>query len=187
MSESGAPETFLEEVIAAAPGGQRLRHCLQCGVCGGSCPNGADMDRSPRGLFALVFAGERERVLSSNTMWLCVSCYLCTVRCPKEIPITDIMYGLKRMSVAEHPPAGRDAIALARSFTFFIEKYGRSFEFGLASRYYLSRKPVALLGLGPLGLRMFSRGRLNLKPSKIREIDQLRTILETARELGGEA
>ncbi|MCS6843379.1 MAG: 4Fe-4S dicluster domain-containing protein, partial [Caldilineales bacterium] len=52
------PATFLQEVIAATPGGDpRLDRCIQCGTCGGSCPSAADMDHTPRQLFALIFAG----------------------------------------------------------------------------------------------------------------------------------
>ena len=94
-------DSFLAQVIEATPGGERLLHCLQCGSCGGSCPSGADMEYTPRTIFALINAGERERVLAANTMWACVSCYFCTTRCPQEIPITDIMYTLKRMSIAQ--------------------------------------------------------------------------------------
>src|SRR4030042_73962 len=71
---------------------------LQCGPCGGSCPSGADMDHTPRALFAMINSGMREEVLRSNTPWYCVSCYYCTSRCPKEIPITEIMYTLKRLA-----------------------------------------------------------------------------------------
>ena len=93
--------TFLEEVIESTPGGERLVHCLQCGSCGGSCPSGADMEYTPRTLIAMINAGDRDAVLAANTMWACVSCYLCTSRCPQSIPITDIIYCLKRMSIAE--------------------------------------------------------------------------------------
>ena len=41
--------------------------------CGGSCPKGADMQYTPRAIFALINADEREKVLTSNTMWCCVS------------------------------------------------------------------------------------------------------------------
>ncbi len=176
--------TFLDELINATPGAEPLKLCLQCGTCGGSCPNSADMDMTPRRIFALVAAGERERVLVANTPWVCVSCYLCTVRCPKEIPITDVMYSLKRLALADRPSAAKDAIGLAENFQFFIRRYGRSFEFGLASRFYLMNRPGAMLSLGPLGLRMFRKGRLSLKPSKIDNIDQLTAILDKARELG---
>lgn len=144
------------------------------------------MDKTPRAIINLIASDEREEVLSSNTMWVCVSCYLCTARCPKQIPITDIMYTLKRFAIADDY-ADNDVVALAKNFHRFIDKYGRSFEFGLATRYYLTRKPGALLGMGPLGLKMFSRGRLSLRPSRIRNIDQLQAILEKARELEGES
>ena len=39
--------TFLEEVIEATPGGERLVHCLQCGSCGGSCPSAPTCSTPP--------------------------------------------------------------------------------------------------------------------------------------------
>jgi heterodisulfide reductase subunit C len=176
-------ETFLAEVIEATPGGERLVHCLQCGSCGGSCPSGADMECTPRTLFALINAGERERVLSANTMWACVSCYFCTTRCPQNIPITDIMYTLKRMSIAARMHRNTDAPALAKTFTDFVDKYGRSFEFGLATGYHLLRRPLAMMKMGPMGAQMFMRGRMALLPSKIRQIGQLQAIINKAKEL----
>jgi heterodisulfide reductase subunit C len=180
-------KVFLDEVIEEAPGGERIAHCLQCGSCSGSCPNGPDMDHTPRALFALINSGQRDRVLSSNTMWCCVSCYACTTRCPQNIPITDIMYALKRMALREGLAAKTDAPALARTFTGLLEKYGRSFEFGLASRYYLFNKPMSMLKMGPLGLSMFTRGRMSLVPTKIRGVDQLQAIIKKAKQLGGAA
>jgi len=176
---------FLEEVIEATPGGQRIVHCLQCGSCGGSCPNGADMQYTPRTLFAMINADHREEVLAANTMWFCVSCYLCTVRCPQNIPITEIMYALKRISIREEKYKGTDGPALARTFTKLVEKYGRSFEFGLASRFYLFNKPLAMLKMGPMGLSLFTHGRMSLIPTKIRQVDQLQAIIAKAREIGG--
>jgi heterodisulfide reductase subunit C len=177
--------SFRDQVVADTPGGEQLAHCLQCGSCGGSCPNGADMDYTPRTLFALINAGQRDKVLSANTMWCCVSCYACTSRCPQNIPITDVMYALKRLSLRENMASGTDAPALARTFTGLLDKYGRSFEFGLASRYYLFNKPISMLKMGPLGLSMFTRGRMSLVPTKIRQLDQLQAIIKKARELGG--
>lgn len=178
-------KVFLDEVVEETPGGERIAHCLQCGSCSGSCPNGPDMDHTPRELLALINAGQRERVLKSNTMWCCVSCYACTTRCPQNIPITDIMYALKRISLREGLAQGTDAPALARTFTGLLDKYGRSFEFGLASRYYLFNKPLSMLRMGPLGLSMFTRGRMSLVPTRIRQLDQLQKIIQKAKQLGG--
>jgi heterodisulfide reductase subunit C len=179
-----AGSSFLREVIADTPGGERIAHCLQCGSCGGSCPNGADMQYTPRTLFAMINADQREAVLTANTMWFCVSCYFCTTRCPQNIPITDIMYALKRMAIAENLARDTDAPALAKTFTDLLERYGRSFELGLASRYYLLNRPVAMVKMGPMGLSMFTRGRMALLPTKIKKLDQLQAIIKKARELG---
>jgi heterodisulfide reductase subunit C len=176
--------TFLEEVMRETPGGERILHCLQCGSCGGSCPNGRDMDYTPRRLIALVNAGQREKVLSANTMWCCVSCYACTTRCPQNIPVTDVIYALKRISLRNGLAKGTDAPALAKTFTDLLERYGRSFEFGLASRYYLFNKPLSMLRVGPLGLSMFTKGRMSLVPTKIRQVRQLHAIVNKARQLG---
>ena len=184
VTESGHHRSkFLQEIIADVPRGEQLVHCLQCGSCGGSCPSGPDMLHTPRTIFAMISADRREDVLKANTMWYCVSCYLCTVRCPQEIPITEIMYALKRLAIAEGTYGDTDAPALAKTFTDFVESYGRSFEFGLASRYYLFNKPLAMLKMVPMGLQMFTRGRMSLRPNKIKQIDQLRKIISKAKEL----
>jgi heterodisulfide reductase subunit C len=119
-------------------------------------------------------------------MWCCVSCYLCTSRCPQEIPITEIMYCLKRLSIRDGMAKGTDAPALAKTFTNLLDSYGRSFELGLATRFYLFNKPLAMLKMGPLGMKMFTRGRMALVPTKIKRIDQLQAIIKKARELGGQ-
>ena len=175
--------SFLEEVVSATPNGERLLHCMQCGSCGGSCPSGGDMEYTPRAIFAMIQAGEREAVLKANTQWACVSCYFCTTRCPQNIPITDIMYTVKRIAIAEGAFQHTDAPALAKTFTDLVDKYGRSFELGLATRYYMLNRPIALLKMGPMGAQMFARGRMSLTPTKIQNIDQLQAIIKKSREL----
>ena len=178
---------FLEEVIEATPGGERIVHCLQCGSCGGSCPNGADMQHTPRTLFAMINADRKDEVLAANTMWCCVSCYLCTVRCPQNVPITEVMYCLKRMSIAAGKAKESDAPALAKTFTDLVEKYGRAYEVGIALFYLGMNKPFSALKAGPMGISMFLKGRMGLLPQKIRQVDQLQAIIKKAREIGGAA
>lgn len=174
---------FLRDVIADTPDGEKIVHCLQCGSCGGSCPNGAEMDYTPRAIFAMIAADRREEVLTSNTMWQCVSCYFCTSRCPQDIPITEIMYTLKRMAIREGKARKSDAPALAKTFTDLVEKYGRSFEFGIASRYLLFNRPMSMLKSSGMGMSMFAKGRLALIPTRIKNVKQLQAIINKAREL----
>ena len=64
-----------------------------------------------------------------------------------------------------------------------VENYGRSFELGLATRHYLKHFPLRLPAMAPMGLGMLSKKRMDFKPTKIKNIDQLQTILKKAKEL----
>lgn len=176
--------TFLD-AVSAIPGGERLRTCIQCGTCGGSCPSGRDMQYTPREIFAMVMNGEREKVLKSNTFWYCVSCYYCTVRCPQEIPITDLMYRLKRLAIdAGYYQAS--VSSFSESFVGQVETYGRSFELGLATGHYLRHHPLESVKMSPLMLGMVSRGRMAFTPKRIKGVRQLRAVLRKAKKLGGD-
>ena len=184
-TQARAP-TFFDQVVAATPGDTHLEMCIQCGTCGGSCPSGADMDHTPRALFAMINAGMAEKVLSSNTPWYCVSCYYCMVRCPQEIHITDIMYTLKRISIQQglyRKSTAADAPGFSQTFMDYVENYGRSFELGLATRYHLSYHPLDVMKMAPMGVGMLRKGRMDLMPKKIKGIDQLKSILAKAKEL----
>lgn len=178
--------TFMDRVIAVTPGETNLIHCIQCGTCGGSCPSGPDMDHTPRALFAMIEAGMEERVLKSNTPWYCVSCYYCTVRCPQEIHITDLMYTLKQMAIKKgfaSQSSAADAPEFSGTFIEYVENYGRSFEFGLATRYHLSHHPLDMMKMASLGMGLLRKGRIDLSPKKIKGLDQLKAILNKAKEL----
>lgn len=100
MSEASTTATaryrnnFLQEVEAHVEDGQWVKMCMQCGVCAGSCPLGAHWEHTPQKIFMMIRAGKREEVLRSDAMWMCTSCYNCVVRCPRKLPITQIMHGL---------------------------------------------------------------------------------------------
>jgi len=179
------PDSVYGKVINQLPGGEKLKTCLQCGMCGGSCPSGPDMDYRPRKLFAMMLAGQDDQVLRSNTFWYCVSCYFCTVRCPQEIPITDIMYHLKHQAI-EAGLYTTDAVSFSETFIGWVERYGRAFELGLATQFYLTHRPLGALKMGPMALAMMSRGRLHLRPKRIKAIRQLGRILDKAKEIGAQ-
>ena len=175
--------TFVDEIRAAAAVESRLEACIQCGTCGGSCPSAADMDHTPRLLFALARAGLRDEVLRSNTPWMCVSCYFCAVRCPQDIHIPDVMYAIKSIAVREGVAPETVGADFSRTFVDNIRRYGRSYEVGLVARHYLRHYPLRLPGIAPMGIGMVSKGRMGFVPHRIRGIDGLRAILARAAEL----
>jgi quinone-modifying oxidoreductase subunit QmoC len=177
--QSQLDATFADELLGI-PGADKLRECIQCGTCTAVCPLSAYMDHTPRRLIAMTRAGMKDDVLGSRSIWVCASCYACTVECPKQIPITDVMHALKRMAIREgkHPKRFPTAV-LAREFTGLVDKWGRNTESRLAMKLYLRTRPSRLLWEAPLGGRLMRRGRMGLGRDSIRQRAQLRTILRS--------
>lgn len=172
---------FLQQV-SNIPGGKSLRRCIQCGTCTGSCPASYSMDVTPRELIALIRAGDIGSILSSQTIWICASCYACTVRCPQNIPVTDIIYVLKRIAIEQEIfPKKFPIYALSRSFVSIANRYGRSFESGLLILYYMKTNPINLVKMIPLFLKLVAKGRIMLVPEKIKAARALSGILSEAQ------
>ncbi len=79
---------FLENLAETAEREPALG-CMQCGLCAASCPLGEAMEFPPRKLILETGSGHLDRVLASPALWMCVSCYTCSSRCPREIELTD--------------------------------------------------------------------------------------------------
>jgi len=183
--EEALDENFLNEV-RSTPGGERVIDCMQCGTCSGSCPLAYRMDYTPREINAMVRAGLRDEVLSSNSIWTCSSCYLCTVRCPREIKITDIMYVLKNIAMKDKRFLKKaKAPLLSKYFVNIVNRYGRNHELELTLRFFLRANPKAMLKHSFMGLQLFLRKRFTLFPKRIKNIKQLRTMVKKAEALGG--
>ncbi len=164
--------------IMAHPGGEKLYGCIQCGTCSATCPVSIYMDHTPRQLMALTRAGFKKDVLSSVTIWLCASCYACTVDCPKEIKITDIMYALKREAIREGVYPKRFPIpVLAREFFKMVRSRGRITESELVIRLYLRTHWLAMVKTWRLGLNMMRTGRFSLKTEKMAHPEKLAAML----------
>lgn len=175
--------TLLDEVSHRTAGVSRLEMCIQCGSCGGSCPSSADMNHTPRMLFAMLRAGMRQDALMSNTPWICVSCYHCVVRCPQNVHIADVMYTLKGMAIEAKLYQDTTAPDFSKTFVNMVEEFGRSFEFGLATRHYLRHFPLRLPSMAPMGLGMLTKKRMTIRPKRIKDIKQLQAILKRAKEV----
>ena len=189
MEKKTKAKTFVDE-IAAIPGGEGIRLCIQCGTCTGSCPNADKMEHTPSQLIAMVRAGKRKEVLSSNAMWQCLSCYMCTVRCPRGIKQTDLMHALEGLAVREGLSHGRTLTpAMYRSFSDFVYSLGSLPEFGFMSWFYLLSNPLRSLRMLPIALDLQRHGRLNIKARRLspKAEKQLRAIIDKAEELGGVA
>ncbi len=165
--------------VMDVPGCEELKSCIQCGTCSGVCPLSIYMDYTPRQIMALARADFKNEVLTSRTIWLCASCYACTVDCPRGIRITDIMYELKQRAIHEGIYPKRFPIpVLAREFSEMVKKNGRITEMLLVMKLFLKTSPLAAMGNWRMGIDLLKTGRLSLKTEKIERRADIARMLE---------
>lgn len=182
-TEAELHQAFLDQV-EAIPAGERIRRCIQCGTCTGSCPVSYAMDISPRQLIALFRAGELETIMKSRSIWLCASCYACTTRCPSGIKITDIIYALKRTVMENHYHSKAHQVQiLANLFIGNLLSFGRLHEGTLIAMYNFRTGFWKLFGLVPLVIKMIRTKRLAYFPTRIKAHKTLSRIIKKAQEI----
>ena len=168
---------FAREIMGI-PGCEALYSCIQCGTCSGACPLSIYMDYSPRQVMALVRSDFKNEVLASHTVWLCASCYACTVECPRQIRITDIMYGLKQRAIKEAIyPRHFPIPILAKEFTKMIRSKGRITETLLVMNLFLKANWLAVLSSWRLGLGLIRTGRFVIRHERIERRAELASML----------
>ncbi|MBF0620333.1 MAG: 4Fe-4S dicluster domain-containing protein [Magnetococcales bacterium] len=183
--------SFAKDVYENAEEGHWIKMCMQCGVCAGSCPLGPHWEFSPRQLFQMIRAGKAEEVLKSESMWMCVSCYHCMVRCPRGLPITHIVHGLARFAV-EKKRADKDQVTrrFAKILWENMERGGRIGEMALTTKLYMVNGiPDGVkkgMEMKDQAMSMLKSGRLKMDPlhlSRIRGHAGFKAMLKKAREI----
>lgn len=170
--------------IASTSEGRHIFSCIQCGTCSATCPTSSAMTHTPRKVFAMIRAGLKDEVLASSTPWICASCYKCTVDCPAQIKITDIMYSLKRMGAKQHGHLAEPDIKRFYSIFFgLIKKYGHAHELGLMMRHMALRHPIELFKQTPVGLGLLLKGCLPLIPHRVKDRQGFKNIVKRATEI----
>ena len=139
----------------------KLRTCIQCGTCSGSCPNAFAMDYTPRQLWRMVQLGQQDEIFNSKTFFLCSACYYCTLRCPRGLPLTETIDALKRIASAQGVGIYKDSNNFYQSFIDTVRRYGRIREMEFMNRYFLSmRSPLVPLRFASLGLKLLSKRKV---------------------------
>lgn len=180
--------TFGTEVanLLYAVDGKPINTCIQCGTCSATCPVAGYMDYSPRRLIAMINMGMKEEVLNSNTFWYCASCYHCTVRCPREIDIAELMYALKRYSIWK----GRykeDLVGpvFSEAFVKMILRTGRSYEPVLAPSYMFSMSVQKFFQEAITATSLMLKGRVPVLPPRIKRLANFKRMIGRIIPIGG--
>lgn len=169
--------------LTSTPVGEKVRQCIQCGACSGSCPMSIYMDYTPRKLIALAREGFKDEVLRSYTIWLCASCYACTVECPVQINITDLMYLLRERAIAEGLyPRRFPTPVYAQEFTEMVAGRGRSTESLLVVKANARLSLWDLLKMVPLGWRLWRKGRIGMATECVKNQTEIKQMLDSLEE-----
>jgi len=184
--------SFLQEVEANVEEGEWVKMCMQCGVCAGSCPLGNAWEHPPQEIFMMIRAGKREAVLSSDSMWMCTSCYNCIARCPRGLPITHIMHGLahyaQRLGLV---PKNQPTQKFPQKFWQNLNKKGRVNELKLGlSLYFMNGFGEGVktsLKMKDIGLGMLKTKRMAVNEAfgghGVKDLSGFQKIMKKAHEL----
>lgn len=88
--------------ISKMHGGEKLMRCFQCGTCTSDCPIARFSDTyRPRQIIRMAQLGLKDRVLDSDTLWLCAACFTCTDRCPQDVEVASVIRVLRNLAAEE--------------------------------------------------------------------------------------
>jgi heterodisulfide reductase subunit C len=166
---------FLKEVEQAT--GQSLSACFQCRKCTCGCPLNDETDIQPNRLLRLIQFGQRDEVLRSRAIWLCIGCETCTARCPNGVDLAAVMDYLRLTAIREGvEPADPKVAAFHKAFLATVRKYGRSHEVDMIRRYKF-KTGTFFENMG-MGMEMFKKGKIKIIGRKIEDLQAFREMMD---------
>ncbi len=177
---------FTKEVMERSH--SHLERCYQCIACSSGCPGAYQMDYPPHQLLRMVQLGLKDRVLDSNTFWICLSCETCATRCPNDIEIVLVMDALREIALKEGRKGTTKLPLFHATFLYMVKMFGKVYELGLILVYTIfSGNILKLKGLmrdAVLGIKMFMRGKLAILPPKVKGKAQIKRIFQLSSKTG---
>ena len=90
---------LIEDVKRIA--GVNPRKCMKCGKCSGTCPNYDKMEYHPHQFVAMVENGEIEKLMASESIYMCLSCMACVERCPRGVEPGKLVEAVRLMQIRQ--------------------------------------------------------------------------------------
>ena len=81
--------------------GVNPRKCMKCGKCSGTCPNYDKMEYHPHQFVAMVENGEIEKLMASESIYMCRSCMACVERCPRGVEPGKLVEAVRLMQIRQ--------------------------------------------------------------------------------------
>jgi heterodisulfide reductase subunit C len=161
--------------------GVNVTTCYQCGKCSAGCPMAGESDLRPHNVMRLAMNDRRNELLNDESIWLCLTCETCSERCPNGCDPARIIDAVREIAAAGgYGPQQRNIRAFHDSFLGQIHSNGRLYEAGFMLTYKL--RSGALLADASSAPGMLSRGKLQPRRERIRDLENVRRIFKLCEE-----
>jgi heterodisulfide reductase subunit C2 len=184
---TGRANLFLPKVEGETEA--NISACYQCERCTNACPVSHYMDIKPHQVIRHVQLGWRDQLLESSTIWVCLSCEMCSTYCPNEVEVSTVINHLRNLAFHSSIRPKEKALALFhQTFLGQLQKFGRVNEFWLMEAF--NRHPAILkdkITAGSLkeemllGWALWRKGKLHLIPRRSKAIDEIKEVYRRQR------
>jgi len=162
-----------------------VNRCYQCGKCSAGCAVSEEMDYTPSRVMRMLQTNDTEnyrKILSSESIWLCVSCQNCLTRCPMEIDIPQLMDFLREKAIQEKTvnKKSKNILSFHRAFLDSVKYTGRLYEIGLVADY--KTRTFDIFQDMDVAPKMFAKGKLPIIPEVIKDKKQMDAIFKNTKQ-----
>ena len=87
----------IEQILRIS--GASVQKCMRCGKCSATCPSYAEMEYHPHEFVYMIENGETEKLLRSQSLYKCLTCFACVERCPRGVEPARVIEALRLEAV----------------------------------------------------------------------------------------
>ncbi len=92
-------EYLQEDIIRRS--GVNPKKCMKCGKCSATCPAYDEMEYHPHQFVSMVETGDIEPLLSSESLYRCLSCFACIERCPRGVEPAKLVEAVRLSAIRQ--------------------------------------------------------------------------------------
>ena len=75
--------------------GSAVQKCMRCGKCSATCPSYDEMEYHPHQFVYMVERGEIEKLMNSESVYKCLTCFACVERCPRGVEPAKVIEAIR--------------------------------------------------------------------------------------------
>ena len=96
--------------------GVNPKKCMKCGKCSGTCPSYDEMEYHPHQFVSMIEKGQIEKLMESDSIYMCLSCMACVERCPRGVEPGKLVEAVRVLKIRQQDQNrrnGNDVAAFA--------------------------------------------------------------------------